>query len=228
MVSYSKLIHLSHTISSSTPTWTGSCGYHEEVFVGFDEADYKAQGLTIFAGLGTHLDAPAHFDPAGLTVGEIPLENLMLSACVIDVHKKAKEDYFIQLEDIYAHEELHGSIKSCECVCFYTGWSKKYDNSDAYRSVDSEGNMHFPGISEEVGEYLYDNGIQAIGIDTLSPDGSNTDFPLHHLFLKNGRLIVENINNLDLCPPNNWTIGIFSPPFLGATEAPVRLVGFCP
>lgn len=226
MVSYSRLINLTHTISHDIPTWTGSCGYHEKIVLDYDEG-LRVQSLKIHAGLGTHLDAPAHFDPLGLSIGEIPIDNLVLSACVIDVHKESKEDYFVELDAIEKFEAIHGSLDGIGCVTFYTGWSKKWNSPDSYRSVRDDGSMHFPGISIDVAQHLYDRGVKVIGIDTLSPDGSNIEFPIHHLFLKNGHFLIENINNLDRCPPKGWTIGIFTPPFLGATEAPARLVAFC-
>ncbi|NGX37310.1 MAG: Kynurenine formamidase [Chlamydiae bacterium] len=37
------------------------------------------------SAFGTHMDAPAHFKPEGLTIEAIPVENLIVPLYVIDV-----------------------------------------------------------------------------------------------------------------------------------------------
>ena len=49
---------------------------------------------------------------------------------------------------------------------------------------------------------LIDRGISGVGFDGPSPDPvDSTDFPLHRVWLGAGRLILENLTNLDLLPP---------------------------
>ena len=38
---------------------------------------------------GTHMDAPLHFSADGKSVAEIPVENLVVPLCVVDIRDKA-------------------------------------------------------------------------------------------------------------------------------------------
>src|SRR5688572_26742739 len=61
---------------------------------------------------GTHIDAPVHFAKGKWAVDQIPLENLIGEAVVIDVSEKAKSnaDYQASVTDIEAWEKKYGEI----------------------------------------------------------------------------------------------------------------------
>ena len=67
--------------------------------------------------------------------------------------------------------------------------------------------------------------MSALGIDTLSPDRPEDGFKVHKNFLGAGKIIIENVANLDSMPPSGSFVLILPIPIKDGTEAPVRLVG---
>ena len=48
------------------------------------------------AGIGTHMDAPAHCIRNGATIADIPLQRLIHPCVMIDVSAKANEHFLVQ------------------------------------------------------------------------------------------------------------------------------------
>src|SRR5262249_52760821 len=109
-----------------------------------------------------------------------------------------------------------------------TGWHKRWDKPSEYRNSDNNGIMHFPGFAPSTIEFLLERNVSGIGIDTLSPDGSNLDFPVHHLLLGAGKFIIENLTNLDELSPIGGYIIALPPKIKDATEANLRVVALLP
>jgi kynurenine formamidase len=51
----------------------------------------------------------------------------------------------------------------------------------------------FPTVSREAAKLLLLRNISGLGIDTLSPDGPDDDYPVHQLLLGANKYIVENV-----------------------------------
>ena len=61
--------------------------------------------------MGTHMDAPFHFNPKGWTTDQIPLELMVdIPGVVVDISEKCKDDNMAKLEkeDLDAWVEEHG------------------------------------------------------------------------------------------------------------------------
>lgn len=169
--------------------------------------------------LGTHIDAPNHFEQNQPSVDQIPFEQLIGSAVVINIAEKAERDadYTLSLSDISLWEKEHGIIPKGSIVLVNTGWSKRWNNFDDYKNIDKNSCMHFPGYSKEAAGFLVEKRhIKGIGIDTLSGDcGNCSDFQVHHIVNGAGKFILENIANLDKLPPKGATLII----------APIKIEG---
>src|SRR5882757_8250005 len=76
--------------------------------------------------LGTHIDAPNHFAPDGLSVDEIKLEDLIVPVVVIDISAKAaaNRDAEVTPEDIAGFEGKYGKVPAHSCVMMLSGWEK--------------------------------------------------------------------------------------------------------
>lgn len=222
-----KLIDLTHPLSSTMPSWNGSCGFSLEIKKDYDKL-FRVQQIKMHAGIGTHMDAPSHRFAGGLSIDEIPLEQLITPICLIDVSRVAGADYEVSVEDVKEYEKRHGLIPQNALVVAYTGWSRFWTNTAAYRNVDTDGNMHFPAFSAESAELLLKRDIAGIAIDTLSPDCSDADFKVHKLILGKGKYIIENLaNGSQILPRGSYAISL---PLRahGATEAPVRIICLIP
>ena len=222
MLTKYQFIDLTHKLDDTVPTWDGSCGFVHDIKLDYHqcegEAKFRVHKLTTHAGLGTHMDAPAHCFEGEKTIGDLPFEQLIRPVVVIDTSDKMVEDYKISLADIKEFEQHNRAIKQGDVVLFHTGWGQYFTNPGRYRNE-----MLFPTISEDVALLLLERDVAAVAIDTLSPDLPDSGFPVHRHMLGAGKYIIENIANGHLLPP----VGsyIFSMPLYGSvlTEAPARV-----
>ena len=83
----------------------------------------------------------------------------------------------------------------------------------------------FPSVSLEVAELLLERGVNALGIDTLSPDRPEDGFKVHKTFLGSDKILIENVANLGSMPPTGGFVIVLPIKIKDGTEAPVRLVG---
>jgi len=219
-----KLIDLTHKLSKNTPTWNGSCGFENEIKLDYHycegEVKFRVQQFKLHAGIGTHLDAPSHCIPGGLTIDDIPLEQLAACCFVINVSAKSHKNFKLSVDDVRAFEEKYGRISENSFVIVYTGWDRFWDNALEYRN-----NLVFPTISNDAAEFLLERNIVGLGIDTLSPDLPDSGFPVHKTILGAGKYIVENIANAKELPPIGAYTLAFPIKIVDGTESPIRLVG---
>lgn len=222
-----RALDLTHALHEKAPSWTGSCGFSYEIKMDYDQVVRVMQYKT-HAGIGTHMDAPSHFVKGGRNIGDIALEELIVPCYVIDVSSKMHPDLMISPEEIHKFEEKHGKIRKGSLVAGFTGWSRYWNDPHKYRNPDSAGKMHFPGFSAPSAKLLLEIGIAGIGIDTLSPDGSDMTYPVHHLLLKADKYIIENLANLDKLPAEG-AYALFLPlKVQEGAEAGIRAVGLIP
>lgn len=221
------LICLTHTLQPDVPTWDGSCGFKMNMKMDYEQG-CRLHGLTMNAGIGTHMDAPIHFVPGAADIAMLPLDILCVPVVVIKVEEKAHQDYLISRDDVMSFEKQYGKIPSGCLVIGYTGWSKRWSDIQAYRNVDAQGMMHFPCWSLEAAQLLVERDVVGIGIDTLSPDVGDMTFPVHHAVLGAGKYLVENVAHADQLPPCGAFALVMPLKMAGATESPVRLVGLVP
>lgn len=222
---FNKLIDLTHTLDAKSICWDTDCGFQQHIIKDYPENACRVQKLEMFSGAGTHMDAPAHFILSGDDIASISLEKLIVPSHVIDVSEKCLSDYFVSVEDLNEYEKNWGRVSENSIVIFYTGWSRYWKDSKKYRNEDEKGIFRIPGVDVSVIEILLQRQILGIAIDTLSPDGSNMKFPVHHLLLENGKYIVENVANANQLPPAGSHVIVLPLKIEGGTEAPVRMVG---
>lgn len=227
LLEHFRMIDLTQPLHADVPTWSGSCGFCLEIKKDYDQL-FRVNHLEMDAGIGTHMDAPSHLIQGGLSIEKIPVDQLMTRACVIDVSSKAVADYEISIEDIEEYERNNGSIPKGSIVIGYTGWSRFWLDSTAYRNVDKKGQMHFPSFSALAAELLLTRDIAGIAIDTLSPDCLDSSFSVHRLILGAGKIIIENIGDCSQIPPKGAYIIALPLRLEGSTESPLRVVGLIP
>lgn len=222
-----QLIDLTHTLDESIPTWVGDCGFKIKTTLDYTECEnqvkFRTQDLMLHAGIGTHMDAPAHCIPGGATIDTLSLQQLIAPCIIIDISDRAHERYSLSTEDIHRFEKMHCPITAGDMVMVRTGWEKFWHQPQQYH------NQHlFPSVSAEAAQLLLNRGVVGLGIDTLSPDRMEDDFVVHQLFLSAGCIIIENVANLAHLPPQGSLILGLPIKIKGGTEAPIRLIGLIP
>lgn len=218
-----KIIDLTHMLSPEIPTWDGGCGF--EFFIDTDYKDctppdvFRTQKIKCNAGIGTHMDAPAHCFPEARTIESLDMDSLATDCIVINVSGEADENYLIMPKAVEKFEKEYGKINPNTFVIFYTGWDKNWNSPEKYRNGHK-----FPSVHESTAQLLLNRDIAGLGIDTLSADTGVNGFPVHRAILGGGKYLVENIANAKELPVIGGKSLVLPMKIKGATEAPVRLV----
>ncbi|WP_078861807.1 cyclase family protein [Streptomyces sp. NRRL F-5123] len=196
------------------------------------EHEYNAFELTFNEHIGTHIDAPAHFDDSGLTVAEIPPETLVAPLAVVRVRERAARDNVTELtvDDLLRWESRNGRIPDKAVLAVDNGWSERIGVPGAFLNFDEkEGHYRYPGISVEAAHFLVtERSVVGVGTDTpsLEPGTRPADPFTHRVLLPAGKYGIENLANLDTVPDVGATLVVGAPKHAGGTGGPARVLAF--
>lgn len=234
-----KWIDLSHNFSSETIYWPNNpIGFKLDTqFNGITPAGFYYSSNAFFSPEhgGTHLDAPVHFAKGKWSSDEIPLENLMGDAVVIDVSANTKNNpnYQITVADIAAWEKTNAPIPTNAIVLFRTGWAAFYPDAANYLGTAEKGeaataDLHFPGIHPELAVWLIKNRtIKAVGIDAASIDyGQSKDFKTHQLLYEKNIVGFENLTNLSSLPATGTYVIALPMKIKAGSGGPLRMIAW--
>lgn len=225
----SRIVDLTQPLYNGMPFWPGTEAISIERIADYDQG-YRMHKFTLWENIGTHVDSPSHF-AAGegkRTIDQLPLDQLLVPAVVINVQRKVDSDVDYQLttQDIINWEGLYGRINKGTLVIMNTGWYKRFANPATYANQDEQGVLHFPGFSVAAAELLVERDVAGIGIDTFSLDpGNAADFPVHKVMLAANKYQVENMNNLDALPNTGALVVIGVLPVRDGSQAQARIFG---
>ncbi len=234
-----QIVDLTHPYNRETVYWPTSPSKFtmEKLAYGTTEGGYfySAYSIATPEHGGTHLDAPRHFAEKGRTADEIPLDQLIGPAVVINIAAKTRtdRDYCLTTEDVLAFEKGHGQIPAGTIVLLRTDWSRHWPNAKAYLGDDTPGDaskLSFPSYGEAAARLLVeDRNVAALGIDTASIDyGRSTDFAVHRIAAARNVPGLENLTNLDRLPPRGATVIALPMKIEGGSGGPVRVVALLP
>ncbi|HSR51478.1 MAG TPA: cyclase family protein [Acidobacteriota bacterium] len=186
---------------------------------------------------GTHLDAPYHFYQDSYKVGEVPVQQFLGPALVVDISNQVAEnrDYLVTVEDLESWEEAHGAIEEGAIVLLHTGFGQYWPDAEAYLGTAQRGQeavpmLSFPGLSEEAANWLAEQrGIDAVGIDTASIDyGRSQDFKAHVALARHNVLIFENVASMDSLPRRGAQVVALPMKIEQGSGAPLRIIALAP
>ncbi|WP_236701302.1 cyclase family protein [Thalassomonas viridans] len=198
---------------------------------------YSAYNFAAAEHGGTHLDSPVHFYQGQQSVEQIPLEQLIGPAVVIDISKKtaANRDYQLSVADIQAWEGKHGKIPDGSILLINTGFARYYGDQEKYMGTVKRGEqgvkeLSFPGIHPEAAGFIATKRkIKAVGLDTPSLDyGKSTGFESHVTLFKHNIPGFENVANLSGLPPTGAIVIALPMKIKGGSGGPLRIVAFVP
>jgi kynurenine formamidase len=233
-------IDLSHDFSSETIYWPTAEPFKLDTVSAQRTSEgyyYAANNFRAAEHGGTHLDSPIHFAEGRKTVDQIPLEQLIAPAIVIDVSEKAQadRDYQISANDFTAWEAQHGPIPEESIVLLRTGYGKFWPERLKYLGTDKSGaaavaELHFPGLHPEAARWLIANRqINAIGLDTPSIDyGQSQLFESHQILFDKNIPAFENVANLDQLPTTGALVIALPMKIKGGSGGPLRIVALIP
>ncbi len=225
---FRNVLDLTHVLGTQFPLFPGAAPFRIQPAVSHDKDGYYGSILTYWEHSGTHMDAPVHFAPNGLFVDQLPVENLVVPAVVINITDKVRRDpdAVVTPDDIRAWERRYGRIPDNAAVLMASGWGARAGSVEAFRNTDSSGVMHFPGFGKEAIDFLLtERRISGIGVDTLSLDhGPSTTFAVHYTLLPTNRWGLENLANLEAIPPSGATLFVGAPKIAAGSGGPTRVM----
>ena len=233
------IVDLSHEYSDQAIFWPTAEGFRlEKVADGVTPQGYYYAANTFATAEhgGTHLDAPVHFAQGRWSVEQIPLEQLIGDAAVVDVSARSAEqpDYQVSAADLTAWEQAHGSLNGT-IVLIRTDYSERWPDAAGYLGTAERGEgavakLHFPGLHPDAARWLVDNRkIKAVGIDTASIDyGQSTLFETHRVLYERNIPGLENLANLDRLPAKGARLVALPMKIKGGSGAPLRAVAIIP
>lgn len=235
-----EIIDLSYPFDATTIFWPTEEGFiFKKGFEGKTDKGfyYTANTFCTAEHGGTHIDAPIHFAEGRLTVDQIPLDQLMGRAIVVDVSKKCSEDrdYQISVEDVLEWEKTHGQIPRGTIVLLRTGNGAHWPDRVRYMGTDERGaaavaKLHFPGLHPDAARWLVANRmVKAVGLDTPSIDhGQSSLFETHQVLFDKNVPALENVANLDRLPPTGALVMALPMKIKGGSGGPCRIVAIVP
>jgi kynurenine formamidase len=233
------IVDLSHSFDAETIYWPTE----EEGFKLFNEHDgvtdkgyyYASNKFSCPEHGGTHIDAPLHFALGHYSVDQIPLQQLVGKAIVVDVTKQCEgnADYLIGASDFERWEKDNGAIPKGSIVLLRTGYARYWPDRKRYLGTNERGaqavaKLHFPGLDPKAAGWLTTNrSIKAIGLDTASIDyGQSTLFESHRALFQKDVPAFENLDNLDKLPAKDFTVIALPMKIKGGSGGPLRIVAF--
>jgi kynurenine formamidase len=231
-----RIVDLTYAFDSNSVYWPTAEQFKLETdFEGITEKGYYYSAYRYSAAEhgGTHLDSPVHFAKGHYTVDQLPLEQLMGAAIVVDVTTQcaSNPDYLVSVTDFENWEKRNGRIPPGTIILLRTGFGKYYPDRKKYLGTDERGaaavaKLHFPGLDPAAARWLTQNrSIKAIGLDTASIDyGQSTLFESHRTLFEKNVPAFENVANLDQLPVKGFTVIALPMKIKGGSGGPLRIV----
>jgi len=213
---------------------------------------YATRWVALDEHTGTHLDAPCHFipppgsdlpdaGPAGdISVADVPLEQLMGPAVVIDAPDVTGSEPgepgvspLIGPATILAWEQHNGRLEPGDVVIFRTGWDRHYR-----RGAQGHGYVHdvvvtgrapgWPAPDEPAAELLLERGIRCVGTDAPSMGPAHDGRGVHVAALRAGAVFIECLTHLDRLPERGAWFCFLPLRLEGGTGSPGRAIAVLP
>jgi len=170
--------------------------------------------------IGTHVDYSFHYGTKSegrnsKTINELPLEWCFSDGAVLDFTFRKPGEVISKDDIVNALAKINYALKPLDIVLLRTGADKFFGSRD-YLS-------NYPGVSPEAINFILDQGVKIIGIDTLGFDRPYkfmmADFlrthngkylwPAHFFGRKREYAHIERLANLDKLPPFGFKVACF-------------------
>lgn len=159
-----KLVDLTQTWCNLTPTWPYFPSSKVWNFHSHHRDGVWSQIIETNMHSGTHVDAPAHNNPTGWDMAQVPLERLYGTGLVVDLSDQVQEYTIITRQMV--EKALVEPIRKDDIVILYYGW-KQY-NWEGENADEVKYFCKCPGPAIDLVDYLIEKGIKWVGTDCPS------------------------------------------------------------
>jgi len=200
-----RIYDISRTISTKLAGWPGDTPYRYEMVNRLTEGDSVNLGSIVMSPhIGTHIDAPYHYDDQGKTVAQLSLEIYLGPAAVVWVEGKE----WITTDDLPTPW-----LTAPRLLLRTGGWE------DGARFPE-----RIPVIAPDVPAWLQAHGVILLGLDVPSVDQIDSrDLPNHHALGRAGIAILEGVDLRDV-PEGFYELIALPLRLEGADGCPVRAI----
>lgn len=228
-----KYVDLTHVISPTMPVWEG---FGQPVFtpainpLSAKPYNYKEEGfestryILPCEQLGTHIDAPAHWDPEYPAIDEFPATFAIRPLVVISIAAKVAKNpaYHLTLADLLEWEKANGQIPEGSVVFIRSDWSQLWSTPGFARK------RSFPGVKLEALKFLHlERKILFHGHEPLDTD-MTANLEGESWLMHSGYAQAEAIANLDKVPEKGALVSIGYTKLQGGAGGFARFVAICP
>jgi kynurenine formamidase len=232
-IAYSRVIDLSHVVSTKIPLWPGDPKVVFKVVATMKKDGYYLRSFTIGEHSATHMNAPNSFVEGNTqAITSYAPKQRVMPAAVIDVRGKAaaNADYQLTKQDVLGWEAQHGTLAPGTFVIMLTGWEDKWGDPKAFINQDAKGNLHFPGFAPATSKWLVsERRIAGVGIDTHGVDpGLDTSYATNTAMADNHLIAIECMADLDQLPATGTTLVLAPLQLQNGSGSPLSIMTFVP
>jgi kynurenine formamidase len=233
IISTKQFVDLTHSFGPLTPVWKG---FGPAAFSAAADPktgqpytivhdEFRSMFFSMVGQYGTHVDPPAHFDPNGATLDELPIKQMILPLVVFDITPLLGRDpnHALSLSDIRAWEARHGRVPAGSFAALRTDMDHDWDpNPERFKRYP------FPAWSFDAIRFLYEQrGIVANGHESMDTD-TTPDLKSEKWLLQHGHWQIEVMANLDKVPETGALIVVAWPKPIHGLGFPARAFAILP
>ena len=204
-----KYYEISPPISSALAVFPGDQAFARAVSMDFGRGDHLLlSAITSTLHIGAHADSSSHYHAKGTGVDQRPLEPFLGRCQVIRPQAKDLRGKRLQVSD-FSHVRIQAPR-----ILVATG-----THSDPTKWVDD-----FASFSPEVLNWLADQGVKLVGIDTPSVDPADSKaLESHQVLFARDLCVLEGLI-LQQVPEGTYTLVALPLRIVDADASPVRAI----
>ncbi|KLO09709.1 putative cyclase [Schizopora paradoxa] len=233
-----KIVDLSHPIEPAMQIYPGDPVFSCCPAATLEKHGFNVTSFSMGSHTGTHLDAPFHFFDDGKKVDALSLGDLVGPVVVLRADRAPasagglgpRPRQLLTWDDLVRHSDPESFQKlekgGARIVFIRTGWAAHW-KTPRY--------LEHPFLERRVAEELLRRGVRVVGVDTLSPDETPQEgeegeggFGVHEVLLREGAVIVENLNlqGLEELPEGALIASLLPLKIEGCDGSPIRAVAW--
>lgn len=202
-----KIYDITPKISSRLGVFPGDQAFSRQVGLSFSKGDHlELSSIQSTVHLGAHADAPSHYHPGGETIEKRPVSRYIGRAQVVRIRGLKPGERVMP-------KHLRVEILSPRILfdtCSFTN--------------PEQWNSDFCALSPELLDYLADQGVRLVGIDTPSVDPEDCKtLDSHQILFSRDLSVLEGLLLKDV-PEGHYTLVALPLPIEGGDASPVRAV----
>lgn len=200
---------ISERIEPGTATFPGDNPFSQEWVMRMSKgASCNVSTIRMSVHVGTHADAPLHYDSSGDDIASVDVQTYMGRCRVIEVTPTG------------APPRVPADALSADALAGVERVLLRTDPGHDHKTFDPD----FVSLGEEAAKAVAAAGVKLVGIDTPSIDhATDQDLGGHHALYEGGVAILENLDLSDV-PEGDYELIALPLRIVGCDSSPVRAV----